>query len=41
MELALEINELTTLGATLGLHYNLGSCNEAKHHSDWNSGKEA
>lgn len=41
MELALKVDELATRWATLGLHYNLGSCHEAKHHGNQHSGKEA
>lgn len=41
MELVLKVDELTTLRTTLGLHDNLGSGNEAKHHSNYDSTDDA
>jgi hypothetical protein len=41
LELALEVNELATRGTTLGLHYDLSSCHEAKDNGNCYSGKEA
>jgi hypothetical protein len=38
--LALEVDELTTRRATLSLHYNLGSCDETKHYSDYHGCNE-